>query len=353
MRSLAFGLLSGLAILVAACKGAAPETVSPLPGEEAWDLAAVRSELVDASCPDEVGEGFQLSFLVAADAVALGAPDRIEKTVTGLSYLGGWALSATPASFGGLSGLKVMPSGDLLAVSDAGALVELGFDQTAVQPTGEATLSFLRGGNGEMLTGKAEADSEGLDYADGIALVSFERDHRIAAFAYGVCGSNARAVPVSSFADRPETPALSIPGNSGPEALMLRDGQLVAGLETVVDGRSPVAVVDEAGVPQFAALDWYQGERLPLVGFDALDGVVYALHRAWNPLTGNSLLVTKHAPDEEPVTLARLSRPLTVDNFEGIAVSQRPDGSTRLFLIADDNFSDDQQTLLFAFEVTG
>ena len=51
------------------------------------------------------------------------------------------------------------------------------------------------------------------------------------------------------------------------------------------------------------------------------------------------------------LVLGRLSKPLTVDNFEGIAVVDRPDGERRLFIIADDNFSDRQQTLLFAFRL--
>ena len=55
--------------------------------------------------------------------------------------------------------------------------------------------------------------------------------------------------------------------------------------------------------------------------------------------------------DGKTVPLGRLHRPLTVDNFEGIAVHRQPDGTTRLFIIADNNFSDDQRTLLFVFGV--
>jgi hypothetical protein len=53
-----------------------------------------------------------------------------------------------------------------------------------------------------------------------------------------------------------------------------------------------------------------------------------------------------------------LSRPLTVDNFEGLAGVPRPAGGVRFYMIADDNFGSyaglptDQRTLLMAFDWT-
>ena len=40
---------------------------------------------------------------------------------------------------------------------------------------------------------------------------------------------------------------------------------------------------------------------------------------------------------------------VTIDNFEGIAARQMPDGSVRLYVISDDNFSIIQRTLLLQF----
>ena len=45
-----------------------------------------------------------------------------------------------------------------------------------------------------------------------------------------------------------------------------------------------------------------------------------------------------------------LTAPLTVDNFEGLGVVQRPDGGFRFYLISDDNASPSQRTLLLAFD---
>ena len=51
------------------------------------------------------------------------------------------------------------------------------------------------------------------------------------------------------------------------------------------------------------------------------------------------------------ITLAELSLPLSVDNFEALAV--RPDGAGgwHLFLLSDDNFNPLQRTLLLQFQL--
>jgi hypothetical protein len=46
----------------------------------------------------------------------------------------------------------------------------------------------------------------------------------------------------------------------------------------------------------------------------------------------------------------KMSAPLTVDNFEGIAASLRPDGVLRLYLLSDDNGSSTQRTYLLSFD---
>lgn len=348
--SACFGLALA-ALTIVSCRGSAPEQFSPLQDEGAWNLEGHRAEIIGQSCPEGKGSGFEISFLLTAEPVALGEADAVNRALPGLDFLGGWALSAAPGSFGGLSGLKVMPSGDLLAISDAGALVEIGFDQEALRLTGQANISFFRDAGGDILTGKAEADAEGLELYGDIVLVSFERHHRVLAFAYGVCGSNAKAVSVSEIPVAPPSLGTSIRDNSGAEALAWYSDRLLVGLESVVDRLGPVAAIDAGGEAQFEAWPWLDGEGLPLVGLDAAGDTLFSLHRAYNPLTGNSIMIAETAKGGPTRPLGRISKPLTVDNFEGVAVLDRPDGERRLFIIADDNFSDGQQTLLFAFRV--
>ena len=45
-----------------------------------------------------------------------------------------------------------------------------------------------------------------------------------------------------------------------------------------------------------------------------------------------------------------MAPPLTVDNFEGIAVVPRATGGIRLYLVSDDNGSATQRTYLLAFD---
>ena len=49
--------------------------------------------------------------------------------------------------------------------------------------------------------------------------------------------------------------------------------------------------------------------------------------------------------------LLALRLPATVDNFEGIATTLNPDGSLRVYIVSDDNFSPSQRTLLLAFDI--
>ena len=51
--------------------------------------------------------------------------------------------------------------------------------------------------------------------------------------------------------------------------------------------------------------------------------------------------------------MARFERPLTVDNFEGVAAVQDDDGATLVYILSDDNFNFFQRTLLLLFRLPG
>jgi len=70
------------------------------------------------------------------------------------------------------------------------------------------------------------------------------------------------------------------------------------------------------------------------------------LFRAYEPDMVNRNII--RGPDIE----FELAPPLNVDNFEGIAAETTKSGSTRLYLISDDNYSAKQRTLLYVFEVS-
>jgi hypothetical protein len=49
--------------------------------------------------------------------------------------------------------------------------------------------------------------------------------------------------------------------------------------------------------------------------------------------------------------IARISPPLTVDNFEGLALREDGDGRLLVYLVSDDNFNPLQRTLLLMFRM--
>src|SRR5690606_28950199 len=56
-------------------------------------------------------------------------------------------------------------------------------------------------------------------------------------------------------------------------------------------------------------------------------------------------------PGWRPLPVARLEPPLTVDNFEGLAVAGRGDEPPLVYIVSDDNFSPLQRTLLLQFRL--
>jgi hypothetical protein len=97
----------------------------------------------------------------------------------------------------------------------------------------------------------------------------------------------------------------------------------------------------------------------PGLGLTALaaygtQGSFAMLARAYDPAQGNRIsvrLIATTGVDAPGRVLDEMTiaRPLTVDNFEGVAVVPRA-GGIRLYLVSDDNGSPEQHTYLLAFD---
>ncbi|MEZ5947368.1 MAG: esterase-like activity of phytase family protein [Hyphomonas sp.] len=313
-------------------------------GEEAWDLSQSASDLKEQSC----APSFRAPQTISKQVCRFWpAEESAKRLPAGVTYAGGWHLTSDNASFGGLSGLEVTAGGDLLAVSDDGAFVWLGLTDGA--PDGSGNLAYMLGADGSQLHGKALADSEGLSLSNGLAIVSFERTHRVSAFALEACGAAAREAVISALPGTRD--GTRIDENRGAEALTVTPGGTIRfGFETVDGGTSPLGSIagpDEAG---------WTGELAPNpagYAFVGLDTVAVGGHeesfwlfRSYDPIRGNRNVV-KWGQDKQII----ITRPLVTDNFEGIAAEPRADGSVRLWIVSDDNFSDKQRTLLLAFDI--
>jgi hypothetical protein len=350
-------LAAALSLLAfAACAAPGGETepmMAAEPSVEAlWRADTATSAIRAASCPrDDTGA----SAFQALELTVAPLDEKLKAAVSGrlpvgARLAGAWELDANDPNFGGLSGLAVEDEGHLIAVTDAGGWVRLGIGNGAPE---SASIAYMRGASGKFLSGKYENDAEGFAYRDGIAFVSFERNFRIEAFALGTCGAKAKAVEISalpaSFNER------SLDANEGPEALaMTPEGHLRFGFEGASTGLSPIGRVLATGKSEWSGKRASNPDGFALVGMDSVllpdgsDREIF-LYRAFDPLRGARSVLRWGPGETEQLTL---SRPVMTDNFEGLAAQPLEDGTLRLWIVSDDNFSNLQRTLLYAFDVS-
>ncbi|MEQ3746892.1 MAG: esterase-like activity of phytase family protein [Henriciella sp.] len=342
------GGLIGLSI--AAC--AAPDVQQPSPADTPqlpWTFEANAVDLRLKSCPEGIAFERAQSMPISVESISVGTSSDQERAMTGASFVGAWHLTSDEPNFGGLSGLGTMRSGSLLAVSDAGAFVWIGIDPDTGAPDGIGSISYMRGADGDFLSGKREGDSEGLVYKDGLALVSFERHHRIEAFDLEGCGAASLA---ASIADLPDViDGKKVPDNKGPEALsLLSNGELRAGFEFRKSEGSPAGLILEDGSLGMLEYAGQPGAFLQ-TGADHTETIGAQLFRAYDPARGNRNLIYVY-DDSARIAKIEIANPLPADNYEGIAIGTSPAGAQRLWVISDDNFnSARQRTLLLAFDI--
>lgn len=305
-----------------------------------------------------------LALLVGAQApaplelttrpLALNPEDPAQDRVGALRFLGAVVLRSGDPRVGGISGMRFLPDGQLLAITDNGDQLFLTLVETGDRLTGVAALALQRlaGPDGEPLRGKADSDAEALELdADGTALIAFERRHRV--MRYPRAGRLPRPL---RFADEAWLAALG--ANGGIEAMArIGDTWLFLAEDPPSGGPAGILVARSDADGAFGRL-----RLTPPPGFrptDAAalpDGRVAILFRRFSPATGVAGALGVAQIDRERLTLgpvellASFQPPLTVDNFEALAV--RAEGArTFLYIASDDNFSPLQRSLLMKFEL--
>jgi hypothetical protein len=274
---------------------------------------------------------------LAPDGMAADLPD-------GVSFTGGWHLTSGDKHFGGLSGLALTPAG-WLSVTDTGRFVQLGRSLDA--PDGRAWMTPMRFPNALIRPGKLTSDAEGLDVRDGVALVSFERDFRVLAFDLRGCTDFPTGVRIATPPKR--FGKAKVRANAGPEALSLDGtGGLHMLYEQPREGRAVSVRVEADGSATLGDAGLLEADHRP-VGLDHLtraDGreITARLFRAYDRERGNRLRL------EVGETVIALAPPLHTDNFEGVVLEDTPSG-VRAWIVSDDNFSQRQRALLYAFDV--
>lgn len=262
-------------------------------------------------------------------------------------YAGGVALTSPDTSrLHGLSDLEVRPDGRMVAITDDGDIVRARIVLDAagrVAGLAGATLRPLVDTEGQPLSGrKIEADAEGLAIRpNGDLMVSFERKHRI--WLYPAGGGPPRAAP---------SPNAPFPDNDGMEALALDP---TTGADAYIVGREDTRETWTCRLSGGCVPGPRAGGDLPgsLVSARPLPGGrwVYLL-RDFNVVQGARIWIVITDRAGAPLDVHAIARPATVDNFEGVSPVVRKDGTIRLYILSDDNFSPSQRTLLMALDWT-
>jgi len=299
--------------------------------------------------------------------VALSPQTPGGDSVGRLTFRGGIELRSEDERFGALSDLVVSADGqNLLAITDHGDwfAARLAYDSRGwLDGATEGHMGRLVDPEGKPLAGtRSRSDAESMALLpDGSIVVGFERRHRL--WRYAPSEPPFARAPVAI-----EVPSglATAPANEGLEAMaVLGDGRLLALTEGLVNMVGGVAAwLTEPGIGSARKPRWepmtyaLTGTFRPTAAAEAPSGDIVVLERRYNPLDGPSARLTL-VPRVElrpgaRVTgreLARLEAPMTVDNFEGVAL-RRVGAETLVYIVSDDNFRRTQRTLLLMFALS-
>ncbi len=309
--------------------------------------------LLLTAAPAALAEPVELDF----EPVLLNSEAPYEKTVGGLKYRGGLVLQSETDAFGGLSALLVGKDGKrLIALGDRGRRFEAGIAYDAkgnLSGLYDASLVRLTGTDGNPLSGKSSSDAESLAWdrgdRDGGVIAAFERRHRLLRYRAGRAKAEGLAPP-------PEI--LLAPRNGGIESLTrLADGRLVAISEDLATKGGVFGWV-EARKGWSTFIYETDGLFVPKGAATLPGGDVLVLERFYIDKENQGARLMRLGPSAfvpgariKGAPVADLRPPLTIDNFEGVAVAEGRRGETLIYLISDDNFSPRQRTLLMMFEL--
>ena len=304
------------------------------------------------------GDAFATSISLSTRPVALDPTDRTVQHVGRLHFLGGLDLRSDEAAFGGLSGLSVTADGRLTAVTDRGHW----FTARIVRNRDGRLVDLVDGALGPLLDTKGWPvsgewrDAEALErLPGGDWLVSFEGRHRVWRYAAEIVGLQGRPAPFPT----PKGIAAA-PLNGGLEVLTpLPDGRILMLAESLKrTGGSRAGWL--VGDGKIEALGYRTARDFKPTDAAVLpNGDVLVLSRYFKLLGGFKARLERipAAAIEAGAVLkgellARFAPPLTVDNFEGVAVARDADGATLVYILSDDNFHFLQRTLLLLFRLS-
>ena len=321
-------------------------------------LAIVPAFLILVSqAPAEAKPGKKIS--ITATPIEHFLPEKPGQRIFGkLEFLGGLELDSDRKNFGGISGFRfVDPDGAFLSITDQGNWLsgKLQRNGSAPNAIANARIGSLRKANGKKLKGKKNADAEGLEIAGNAFLISFERNHRVERFAW----QNEKLRQVSGI-QTINLNGYNLENNHGPEAIaqspISGDVYIFPEGDAMNDRLYRGFILQNSDINEIEVVrnGFY---RLTDASF-ASSGELYLLERFYNPIIGVAIRIRRFSQQElsgpdalSGEILLEAGWKHEIDNMEGLDITTMSDGSTRLTVISDDNFSKSQRTLLLEFRL--
>lgn len=306
------------------------------------------------------GEAIPVKSLVISE-FKRGAGNRFGK----LEYLGGLVMATKNGEMGAVSSIRILPDlKHFISIMDTGhwavGEIERGADGKLSGIGDYKIYTMFDAGSRKSRDHKDNMDAEGMVIADGQIHVSFERNHRIAAY------------PLPGFEDSEpvsiQKPVLDkgyqLRGNGGMEAVMKSpgDGPLKGALVYVSERSYNDQGNFIAGVQSGPGKGMFFVERIG--AYDVTDGVFLKdgtfllLERKFGLKEGIGMRIRRfEGKDIEPgktisgsiVMEADFSH--QIDNMEGLDAFTAADGSTHLIVTSDDNHSLLERNLLLEFKM--
>lgn len=272
-----------------------------------------------------------------------------------LTFVGGLVLTSKHEEFGGISALRFVQNDNFVAVTDkarviTGTLIRKEGKPSAIK--GER-ITRIKAGSGKTITGAEDKDAESLEIIGNQYIVGFERNDRVKRFTMRgrkLVADDAYNVDLNPF---------EFPNNKGPEALAWDQdaNKLLVFAEYALneDGNHRGFIVSAGKVEREISVIQRNGFSLTDAAF-LPNGDLLFLERYYNPFTGAFMRLRQIARTDlygdKPIdgeTLVEFNQDYEIDNQEALAVSTMADGTTRLTIVSDDNFSKGQRTLLLEF----
>jgi len=278
-----------------------------------------------------------------------------------LEFAGGLEINASSRHFGALSGFRfVEGQGRFVGVTDTGFWV----DGTLVRDAdgkpaaiGELAMTAIAGRGGAPITGKWQADAEGIAAHNGGFWISFEREHRIAR--YETDGGERRW----QAAAPPPVPLHELRRNRGFEGIAIGTkasaltGALVGVTENSLDADGNVMAFVRPATGEPFEFSVTKRDDFYVTDVDFMpDGDLILLERRFNVRDGVAMRlrriddaeITSRATIDGEILLEADMR-FQIDNMEGLSITEDDDGVARLTIVSDDNHSILQRSLLIEF----